>query len=75
MPDYQKMYHRLFRSQTDAIELLQKAQQDTEELYMSSPDPDIKVLEPKKPNDSGPDQKNDQQEMARFSKTGHLLSR
>ena len=35
MPDYQKMYLDLFNSVTDAIELLQKAQQDAEESYIS----------------------------------------
>ena len=47
MPDYAAMYKKLFNSQTDAIALLQKAQQETEEMYMSSPDPDIRVLQPK----------------------------
>ena len=35
MPDYQKMYLGLFNAVTDAIELLQKAQQDVEEIYIS----------------------------------------
>lgn len=35
MPDYQKMYLGLFNAVTDAIELLQKAQQDAEEIYIS----------------------------------------
>ena len=51
MPDYAVMYKRLFRSQTEAIAILQKAQQDAEEMYISSPEPDIRVLEPKKPED------------------------
>ena len=51
MPDYAAMYKRLFRSKTEAIAILQKAQQDTEEMYISSPEPDIRVLEPKKPED------------------------
>jgi hypothetical protein len=48
MPDYVKMYYKLFNSQTDAINLLQKAQSETEEMYISSPDPDIRVLDVKK---------------------------
>jgi hypothetical protein len=44
------MYKRLWGSATDAIEILQKAQQDTEEMYMASPEPDIRVLEAKKPD-------------------------
>lgn len=55
MPDYAKMYKRLFQSQTQAIKLLQKAQQDTEEMYISAPEPDIRILEPKRPEDGGPD--------------------
>jgi hypothetical protein len=42
--DYAKMYRRLFNAQTDAIRILQEAQQETEEMYMSSPDPDIRLL-------------------------------
>lgn len=38
MPDYMKMYKRLFYSQMKTIEILQKAQQDTEEMYISAPD-------------------------------------
>ncbi|CFX15062.1 Uncharacterized [Syntrophomonas zehnderi OL-4] len=51
MADYAAMYKRLFNSATDAIAILQKAQQDTEEMYMASPEPYIRVLEPKKPED------------------------
>ena len=49
MPDYAKMYRRLFNSQTDAITILQKAQQETEEIYATSPEPDVRVLESEKP--------------------------
>lgn len=34
MPDYKKLYHKLFNDITDVIEDLQKAQQDTEEMYL-----------------------------------------
>lgn len=58
MPDYAKMYHRLFSSQTDAIrlqeeaaEILKQAQRDTEEMYASASDPEIRVLEPNKPDE------------------------
>jgi hypothetical protein len=54
MPDYAAMYKRLFHSQTEAISILQKAQQDTEEMYISSPEPDIRVLGPKKPEGDAP---------------------
>ena len=48
MPDYQEMYYHLFRAVTDAIEALEalnigeskeiliRAQQETEEIYISS---------------------------------------
>ena len=35
MPDYAKMYKKLFNAQTDAIGILQKAQQRAEEIYVS----------------------------------------
>lgn len=37
MPDYPEMYRILFRSQSRAIAILQAAQQQTEELFISSP--------------------------------------
>jgi hypothetical protein len=46
MPDYAKMYQLLFRSQTKAIELLQDAQREAEEIFLSATDPDIRVLNP-----------------------------
>ena len=33
--DYQKAYTTLFNALTDCIDLLQKAQQTTEEMYLS----------------------------------------
>lgn len=36
MPDYRAMYHKLFNAITDAINLLQQVQQDTEEIYIST---------------------------------------
>jgi hypothetical protein len=54
MADYPKMYKRLFNAQTQAIEILQKAQQDTEEMYIEAPDADIHLLDLSKRNeDSG----------------------
>ena len=48
MPNYAAMYKVLFNSVSDAIEILQKAQQTTEEMYISTPDPDIWVLDTNK---------------------------
>lgn len=36
MPDYREMYQKLFNSITNAIATLQKAQEDTEALYINS---------------------------------------
>lgn len=44
MPDYHEMYATLFKSVTDAIEKLQNAQQQTEEMYISADVPNIKML-------------------------------
>jgi hypothetical protein len=46
-----EMYKTLFTSQTEAIAILQKAQREAEEIYISAPDPDIRVFEPRKPED------------------------
>lgn len=37
MPDYQKMYAKLFNTITDVIEQLQQAQRETEAMYVESP--------------------------------------
>ncbi len=44
MADYKKMYLRLFRAVTDSIEILTKAQQDCEEIYISDEEPNLIVL-------------------------------
>lgn len=36
MPDYKEMYHELFNAITNSVELLNKAQLATEEMYISS---------------------------------------
>jgi len=35
MPNYKEMYRALFRETTKAIDILQSAQQKTEEIYIS----------------------------------------
>jgi len=40
MTDYKKMYLRLFNAMTDIIRILQDAQLDVEEMYMSAEDTD-----------------------------------
>lgn len=55
MPDYKEMYLTLFRSITRAITILQEAQQQTEETYISEQPPDIKVLEIRRQENDHPD--------------------
>jgi len=42
--DYKKMYDSLFNDVTDAISLLQRAQQKTEELFISGDDGSVLEL-------------------------------
>ena len=51
MPDYARMYRELFNAVTDAVEILQKAQLRTEELYMEADDSVIRLLQPE-PDDA-----------------------
>lgn len=44
MPNYQKMYALLFNAVTDAVQMLQQAQQQTEEIYISGDDPIIRIM-------------------------------
>lgn len=44
MPDYKEMYLKLFRASEQAINTLIQAQRECEELYISQPEPDLKVL-------------------------------
>ena len=44
MSNYKKMYLTLFKANQEAIELLIAAQRECEELYISAPEAEIKVL-------------------------------
>ena len=55
MPDYKEMYLTLFRSITKAITILQEAQQQTEETYISEQPPDIKLLDIQRQEKAHPD--------------------
>jgi len=46
MADYKSMYTKLFNSVTDAIGILQNAQAETEEMFLSQKDTEIVVLNP-----------------------------
>lgn len=45
MPNFKEMYLLVTRSQTKAIKIMQKAQQEAEELYMSADDTVLRVFE------------------------------
>lgn len=45
MPNYQEMYATLFRRVTAVINELQEVQGQTEEMYVSSEPPDIRILD------------------------------
>lgn len=47
MADYREMYRKLFQATTKAIDILQKAQQETEELYISSDQPELHLVKQK----------------------------
>ncbi len=53
MPDYKKMYLTMFRANEEAVNLLLQAQQECEELYISSPEPEIRALNIEKPQGQG----------------------
>ena len=44
MPDYKKMYIEMMRETENAINILIAAQRRCEELYISAPETEIKVL-------------------------------
>lgn len=51
MADYKEMYLHLMRETERAIQILIKAQQDCEEMYLSAPEPKLTVLNPEEPTD------------------------
>ena len=48
MPDYKRMYLELFRATTEAIELLQREQIKTEEIYLPSEAQVIPLIQPER---------------------------
>lgn len=46
MTDYSLMYKKLFNTVTDAIRILQTAQAETEEIYISQEEAKIVLLKP-----------------------------
>lgn len=47
MADYKKMYLTMLRASEDAINTLIQAQRECEEMFISEPQPEIHLLEPK----------------------------
>ena len=45
MPDYKEMYLKMVRASEKAIRILVEAQQECEELYISVPEQNLKVLD------------------------------
>ena len=54
MPNYKQMYTLLFNSITDAIRILQKAQKDSEKMYIESEEPNIITFTTDSKNDDEP---------------------
>ena len=52
---YKKMYTDLFKSQTQAISILQEAQRRTEEMYIETEPPEIKVFTGINPHEADTD--------------------
>lgn len=44
MPDYKEMYLKLFRATEKAMRILEDAQLECEELYISASEPEIRCL-------------------------------
>ena len=49
MPDYKQMYLIMIQASEEAINLLIKAQQECEELYLSAREPELTLLAPSRP--------------------------
>lgn len=45
MPDYKEMYFHLFHATEKAVNILLAAQRECEEIYISQPEPELKILE------------------------------
>lgn len=55
MSSYKEMYLILFRATEQAINTLISAQRECEELYLSMPEPDLKVLPMPQTQENTPD--------------------
>lgn len=48
MPNYKEPYFKMFRASEKAIDLLVEAQRECEELYLSSPETELKIVDLRK---------------------------
>ncbi len=55
MPDYKEMYLKLFRATEKAMRILEDAQLECEELYISAPETKITLLESPEGSDTASD--------------------
>ena len=55
MSQYKELYLTLFRATEQAVNLLTAAQRECGELYLSMPEPDLKVLPRPSPQEDPPD--------------------
>ena len=46
MPNYKEMYLKMLRASEQAVNILITAQQECEELYISSPQPELQEIPP-----------------------------
>lgn len=59
MADYKKMYIHLFQQVERAVRILQQAQLDCEEIYISTPEPEFKLLDGPFQTGTGPETDSD----------------
>ncbi len=57
MPDYKKMYLKMFRASEQVVNLFIAAQRECEELSISDPSQDFKILSLTPKNKKGMDEK------------------
>ena len=56
MANYKEMYLKMFRASEQAVNILIAAQRECEELYISSPEPELHIIELPTENKKGVDE-------------------
>ncbi len=56
MPDYKELYLRMFRASEQAANILIATQRECEELYISTPEPALRVIELSSENNKSVDE-------------------